>query len=119
MEAHFWAPCNACTTLILVSRKRFKQFAKHDSSWKSKLLLVMGFPALHFLKHMSVKVWMDIWTFDLEFSVSMNCMISLREASSRFCKAVCEIVDIVTQSWLGVEWLAIFFCRFRAIMECI
>jgi hypothetical protein len=59
------------------------------------VLVVIGLFELHFLKHMSVKLWMDICTLDFEFSDSINCRISFLEDSSRFCKADWEIVDIV------------------------
>lgn len=80
---------------MLVSKNLFKQLDKHCSSFVSKVPLVIGLLALHFLKHMSVKLWMDICTFDLEFSDSMNCKMSFLEASSRLCKAAWEIWDMV------------------------
>ena len=76
---------------MLVSRNLFKQFWRHLSSLGVNVLEVMGLFSLHFLKHMSVKLWIDICTLDLEFSDSMNCKMSFLEASFRCCKAVWEI----------------------------
>lgn len=80
---------------MLVSKNLFKQLDKHCSSDLSKVLETMGLSSLHFLKHISVKLWMDICTFDLEFSDSINCKISFLEVSSRLCKAAWEIWDIL------------------------
>lgn len=87
---YLW-PCKAWTTLMLVSKNLFKQLERHFSSVLSKVLVEIGLFSLHFLKHMLEKLWMDICTFDLEFSDSMNCKISFLEVSSRFCNAVWEI----------------------------
>lgn len=87
---HLW-PCKACTTLIFVSKNLFKQLDKHCSSGFVNVFDEIGTLSLHFLKHMSVKLWIDICTLDFEFSSSMNCKISFLEASSRFCNAACEI----------------------------
>lgn len=103
-SAQRWPPCKACTTLILVSKKRFKQLVKHCSSELSKFPEAMGLLALHFLKHMSVKLWMDICTFDLEFSDSTNCIMSFLEASSRLRRAACEMDDICVSRLLSLAF---------------
>lgn len=47
------------TTLMFVSRNLWRQFWMHDSSVLSSLLEVI-LPWTHFLKHMSVKLWIAI-----------------------------------------------------------
>lgn len=89
---------------MLVSKNRFKQLVKHFSSAPSRWPLVIGLLALHFLKHISVKLWIDIWTFDLEFSDSINCMMSFLEDSSKLCNALWEIVDMVNAGSVWWRW---------------
>lgn len=61
---------------------------------------MMGLFSLHFLKHILVKLCMDICTLDLEFSLSRNLRISFLEPSSRFSKAACGIWDMVDECGL-------------------
>lgn len=53
---------------------------------------------------------MDICTFDLEFSDSMNCKMSFLEFSSRLCNAAWDIWDMleIKIRWLKILWTAVY-----------